>query len=87
MVNVISPDNSEEMRNLPAYLREQGYGVMQQTDHGLAVERIVLEILASRKREKELYKELKQFDDTIFIVSYEPKFISGGFWTSKVRSN
>lgn len=87
MVNVILPSSSEEMQQLPSYLREKGYGVTQQVGRGLDGERIVLGILASRKREKELYREIKQLDDTIFIVSYEPKYISGGFWTKKVRSN
>ena len=31
------------------------------------------------------YKLINQLEPRAFIISYEPKFISGGFWTKKVR--
>ena len=44
-----------------------------------------LEILSPRKNERTLYKLINQLEPRAFIISYEPKFISGGFWTKKVR--
>ena len=52
---------------------------------GLEGERLVLEILSPRKSEHELYRLIKEIEERAFIISYEPKYISGGFWTKKVR--
>jgi uncharacterized protein YebE (UPF0316 family) len=46
---------------------------------------MVLEILSPRKTERTLYALIKEVEDRAFIISYEPKYISGGFWTKKVR--
>ncbi|MGN5727474.1 DUF2179 domain-containing protein, partial [Acinetobacter calcoaceticus] len=62
-----------------------GYGVTQSVAYGREGERMVLEILSPRKNERTLYKLINQLEPRAFIISYEPKFISGGFWTKKVR--
>ena len=46
---------------------------------------ILPSILSPRKNERTLYKLINQLEPRAFIISYEPKFISGGFWTKKVR--
>ena len=69
----------------PGILREHGYGVTQTSALGLEGERLVLEILSPRKSERELYRLIKEIEERAFIISYEPKYISGGFWTKKVR--
>ena len=46
---------------------------------------MILEILSPRKHERELYQLIKEVEERAFIITYEPKFISGGFWTKKVR--
>ncbi|UUV98626.1 DUF2179 domain-containing protein [Vagococcus luciliae] len=84
MVTAIVPLN-EENKELPDLLRDEGYGVTQTIAHGREGERLVLEILSARKSERSLYKDIKDFNDKAFIISYEPKYISGGFWTKKVR--
>ncbi|MGX4686953.1 DUF2179 domain-containing protein [Vagococcus sp. JNUCC 83] len=84
MVTVILPLN-EKNAELPDVLRNEGYGVTQTIAHGREGERLVLEILSARKSERSLYKIIKEFNDKAFIISYEPKYISGGFWTKKVR--
>lgn len=84
MVTAIVPLN-EENQKLPEILRGEGYGVTQTIALGREGERLVLEILSARKSERSLYKAIKEFNDKAFIISYEPKYISGGFWTKKVR--
>jgi len=84
MVTTIVPLNEENMK-LPEILRNEGYGVTQTIAQGREGERLVLEILSARKSERSLYKTIKEFNDKAFIISYEPKYISGGFWTKKVR--
>ncbi|MFV0557199.1 MAG: DUF2179 domain-containing protein [Enterococcus sp.] len=85
MVTVILPSNTGEEKSLPKILREYGYGVTQTYAQGLEGERMVLEILSPRQNERELYRLIKEIEQRAFIISYEPKYISGGFWTKKVR--
>lgn len=85
MVTAILPSNSDSDRQLPKILRDNGYGVTQSYAEGLEGERLLLEILSPRKNEHELYQLIKSVEERAFIISYEPKYISGGFWTKKVR--
>jgi len=85
MVTTILPANTSEDKNLPIILRQNGFGVTQTSATGLEGERLVLEILSPRKSERELYRLIKEVEERAFIISYEPKYISGGFWTKKVR--
>ncbi|MGX7172858.1 DUF2179 domain-containing protein [Enterococcus ratti] len=85
MVTSILPANSPVDQNLPNILRQHGYGVTQSAAQGLEGERVILEILSPRKNERELYHLIKKIEPHAFIISYEPKYISGGFWTKKVR--
>lgn len=84
MVTVILPSSTDQV-NLPECLRENGYGVTQSFAMGRHGERMVLEILSPRKNERSLYKLINEQEPRAFIISYEPKYISGGFWTKKVR--
>lgn len=85
MVTVILPSNTLEEITLPKILREHGFGVTQTFGLGLAGERVILEILSPRKNERKLYQLIKDTEERAFVISYEPKYISGGFWTKKVR--
>lgn len=84
MVTAILPSSTEQL-NLPEILRDHGYGVTQSFGAGREGERMILEILSPRKNERSLYKLINEQEPRAFIISYEPKFISGGFWTKKVR--
>ncbi|MEQ7139196.1 DUF2179 domain-containing protein [Enterococcus casseliflavus] len=84
MVTVILPSNTEEEKSLPKILRQEGYGVTQSFGEGLEGPRLILEILSQRKSEKKLYQTIKAVEERAFIISYEPKYISGGFWTKKI---
>lgn len=85
MVTVILPTNTDQEKSLPRVLRDNGYGVTQSYAEGLEGERMVLEILSPRKTERTLYRLIKEIEERAFIISYEPKYISGGFWTKKIR--
>ena len=56
----------------------------QSFGEGLEGPRLILEILSQRKSEKKLYQTIKAVEERAFIISYEPKYISGGFWTKKI---
>lgn len=85
MVTVILPTTTEEEKTLVKSLREDGYGVTQSYGEGLEGPRLILEILSARKNEKQLYKIIKTIEPRAFIISYEPKYFSGGFWTKKIK--
>jgi uncharacterized protein YebE (UPF0316 family) len=85
MVTAILPSTSKEEDTLPSILRSEGYGVTVSYGEGLEGPRMVLEILSPRNKEKQLYQKIKEVEIRAFIISYEPKQISGGFWTKKVH--
>lgn len=84
MVTVILPVD-ELKPNLTSLIREEGYGVTQSFGEGRDGQRIILEILSTRKSERALYKLIKELDERAFIISHEPKYISGGFWSKKLK--
>lgn len=86
MVTAILPSSTKQQSNLAETLREHGYGVTQSYGQGREGDRMIWEILSPRKNERDLYKLIKELEPRVFIISYEPKFISGGFWTKKVRN-
>lgn len=84
MVTVILPDDDLKP-NLTNLIREAGYGVTKTIGEGRDGKRIILEILSTRKSERALYKLIKELDERAFIISHEPKYISGGFWSKKLK--
>lgn len=82
MVTAIVPNVETKM---PEELRELGYGVTTSFAFGREGDRMVLEILTPRKTERKLYKQISEIEPKTFIISYEPKYINGGFWTRKVK--
>ncbi|MER2173256.1 MAG: DUF2179 domain-containing protein [Carnobacterium sp.] len=82
MVTAIVPDLETKM---PEELRNLGYGVTTSLAFGREGDRMVLEILTPRKTERKLYKQISEIEPKTFIISYEPKYINGGFWTKKVK--
>lgn len=65
---------------LPAKLREKGYGVTSWTADGRDGKRLVLQVLVKRNNERRLMETLKQLSPNAFIISHEPKSFKGGFW-------
>lgn len=82
MVTAIVPDVKSD---IPEHLRNLGYGVTKSFAYGREGDRMVLEILTPRKTEHKLYRQISDFEPKAFVISYEPKYISGGFWTRKVK--
>ena len=82
MVTAIVPDIES---NIAENLRDLGYGVTTSYALGKEGDRLVLEILTTRKSERKLYKQISEIESKAFVISYEPKYISGGFWTKKVK--
>lgn len=82
MVTAIVPDIESEIAEK---LRELGYGVTTSFALGKEGYRLVLEILTTRKSERKLYRQISEIEPKAFVISYEPKYISGGFWTKKVK--
>ncbi|CAM3121097.1 DUF2179 domain-containing protein [Lactiplantibacillus plajomi] len=82
MIAVILPDPKSA---LPGVLRENGFGVTQHIAYGLEGERLQLDILAPRKNERRLYTLIKEQTPNAFVIAYEPRYISGGFWVKRVK--
>lgn len=83
MATVILPNTDSP---LPQILRTNGFGVTQSRAEGLEGERLVLDILTPRNQERRLYALVNEADAKAFVITYEPKYISGGFWVKRVRN-
>lgn len=70
---------------LLSVLREKGFGVTLFRGEGKSGNRIKLEILTKRKREKELIEIIYENEPNAFVVSYEPKMFKGGYLTDIMR--
>ncbi|MFC0189947.1 DUF2179 domain-containing protein [Fictibacillus aquaticus] len=81
-VNVIT---TELASDLPNQIRSKGFGVTDWMAHGREGQRLMMEILTSRKSEKSLYETVKVLDPKAFIISHEPKAFHGGFWVKSIR--
>ncbi|UCZ53782.1 DUF5698 domain-containing protein [Bacillus shivajii] len=81
-VNVITKEYEPD---IPNALRDKGYGVTNWVAYGREGERLMMEILTSRKSEYDLYTTVKNMDPNAFIISHETKAFFGGFWVKGVR--
>jgi uncharacterized protein YebE (UPF0316 family) len=70
---------------LPIILRDKGYGVTSWTAEGKDGLRLVMQVLAKRSNENKLYKQIHEISPRAFIISYEPRFFRGGFWTKRIN--
>jgi len=82
MITVMTQDVGSTM---PNQLRDLGYGVSSYRANGRDGERLVLEILLTRKAERHLQNKVLEIDPKAFMVSYDPKYIHGGFWSKRVH--
>ncbi|WP_018923607.1 DUF2179 domain-containing protein [Salsuginibacillus kocurii] len=81
-VNVITREYEPD---IPNALRDRGYGVTNWIAYGREGERLMMEILTSRRSELDLYDTIRALDPRAFIISHEPKNFFGGFWVKGVR--
>lgn len=84
LVTTIVPEKGYEIANR---LRDSGYGVTTTQAYGKEGDRFVLEILTPRMNERDLYVKIHEIEAKAFIISYEPRYINGGFWTKKIKKN
>lgn len=84
LVTAILPENGWERAE---ELRSHGYGVTISQAYGRAGSRFVLEILTPRSNERALYQLIHDTEPRAFVISYEPKYINGGFWSKKIRKS
>jgi uncharacterized protein YebE (UPF0316 family) len=66
-------------------LRERGYGVTIQVGYGRDGDRLILTILTPRANEVYLIKTIDEIDPKAFYLSYDVKYIHGGFWSKRVN--
>ncbi|MCP1146786.1 DUF2179 domain-containing protein [Lysinibacillus endophyticus] len=66
-------------------LREAGFAVTVFLGEGRDSERFKYEILATRKRERELFSLVESIEPNAFIISYEPKSFKGGFLVRNMK--
>lgn len=82
-VQVISNHYDQE---LPRRLRQAGFGVTSWMGEGMDGPRLVMEILARRKNQGDLYRQILAYDAKAFIIAYEPKQFHGGFWVKSLKN-
>jgi len=73
---------NEELINT---LRDEGYGVTVFNGTGRSGLRVRLDILTKRRRQKDLFNLIHQFEPDAFIISYEPKMFKGGYLTNLMK--
>jgi uncharacterized protein YebE (UPF0316 family) len=76
-------DHSEA--SLPGVLRSYGFGVTSWLAEGRDGTRLVMQVLVKRSNEKKLMKRIGELAPKAFIISYEPRFFKGGFWTKWIE--
>jgi len=81
-VTVNTQQKNDELINL---LRQNGFGVTIYLGEGRDSNRIRMEILTKRNREKELIATIEKFEPKAFIISYEPRTFRGGFLLDRVK--
>nr|WP_263327233.1 DUF2179 domain-containing protein [Neobacillus sp. Marseille-Q6967] len=72
--------------HLPEKVREQGYGVTSWLADGKDGKRLVMKVLAKRKREQKLKELITSISPAAFMISYEPTHFNGGFLLKRVNS-
>ncbi|WP_207953212.1 DUF2179 domain-containing protein [Paenibacillus agricola] len=71
--------------SLPGLLRSHGFGVTSWLAEGRDGTRLVMQVLVKRSNEKKLMKRIGELAPKAFIISYEPRFFRGGFWTKRME--
>lgn len=82
MLTVMTADEGDKMAEK---LWAEGYGVTIVQAKGRSGNRLVLHVLATRKKERELVNHVLEIDEKAFIYSSDPKYVHGGFWSKRVK--
>lgn len=84
--SVLQIFTDDEDHGLAEALRERGYGVTIQPGYGRNGARLVLTILTPRSTEVALRNTLNELSPSAFFISYDAKYIHGGFWTKRINA-
>ncbi|MEW9670401.1 DUF2179 domain-containing protein [Ammoniphilus sp. 3BR4] len=76
-------DSSET--KLASILRAKGYGVTSWLAEGKEGHRLTMLVLAKRSNEKKLLSTVEELAPKAFLISYDPRYFKGGFWTKRLR--
>jgi len=82
MVTVMTSDSDNRMAER---LWEEGYGFTIIQAKGRQGNRVVLNVLATRKKERHLVSQILEIDEKAFVFSSDPKYVHGGFWSKRVQ--
>lgn len=82
VMQIFSQDTNHTLANA---LRERGYGVTLQPGYGRDGDRLVLTVLTPRANEVKLRRTIDEIDEKAFYISYDARYIHGGFWTKKIN--
>lgn len=74
----------QKTMKVPDLLREKGFGVTSWPAEGRDGHRIVMQVLAKRSNEKKLMQTIETIAPSAFVISYEPRYFRGGFWTKRL---
>jgi len=76
-------DSSES--SLPETLRQKGFGVTSWLAEGREGGRLTMLVLVKRSNEKKLLKTVEELAPKAFLISYDPRYFRGGFWTKRMQ--
>lgn len=75
----------QDRSHLPEMLREKGFGVTSWTAQGREGHRLAMLVLAKRSNERRLLRTIDELAPKSFVISHDPRFFQGGFWTKRLR--
>jgi len=75
----------ERSDKLVETLREAGFGVTVFVGEGINSNRIRLDVVAKRSREKEFLKIINEIAPKAFLVSFEIRSFQGGYMTTRMK--
>ena len=84
MVTVILPTNTDEEKNLPKILRQEGYGVTQSYGEGLEGPRLILKFSHNAKARRNCFKKSNKSKNGPLSLAMSPNIFLAAFWTKKI---
>ncbi|XJS10186.1 DUF2179 domain-containing protein [Aerococcaceae bacterium WGS1372] len=84
--SVLQIFTNDDDHGLAEALREREYGVTIQPGYGRKGTRLILTILTPRSTENALRNTVNELSPSAFFISYDAKYIHGGFWTKRISA-
>lgn len=83
--SVLQIFTEDDNHALAKTLRQHGFGVTIQTGYGRDQYRLILTVLTPRTNELVLRNLVSELAPNAFYISYDAKYIQGGFWTKRIH--